>query len=156
MAGEHNIAIDTRALSKIGFPLIQHPFNHADFIKKCVVCVKCYNHNQQSHHDIAITQIARFMGPTWDPPGSCRPQVGPMLAPQTLAIRVLHCLWHVCIASQRFLSKIPTIYLHIHTELLLSVSVWLGVQSSFDFVISIVFVRQRFVVRKYAEVATTI
>ena len=26
-------------------------------------------------------QIARFMGPTWDPPGSCRPQVGPMLAP---------------------------------------------------------------------------
>ena len=30
------------------------------------------------------TQIARFMGPTWGPPGSCRPQVGPMLAPQTL------------------------------------------------------------------------
>ena len=27
-----------------------------------------------------ITQITRFMGPTWDPPGSCRPQVGPMLA----------------------------------------------------------------------------
>ena len=26
-------------------------------------------------------QIARFMGPTWDPPGSCRPQEGPMLAP---------------------------------------------------------------------------
>ena len=24
------------------------------------------------------TQIARFMGPTWGPPGSCRPQVGPM------------------------------------------------------------------------------
>ena len=22
--------------------------------------------------------IARFMGPTWDPPGSCCPQVGPM------------------------------------------------------------------------------
>ena len=31
-----------------------------------------------------ITQIARFMGPTWGPPGSCRPQVGPMLAPWTL------------------------------------------------------------------------
>ena len=30
------------------------------------------------------TQIARFMGPTWDPPGSCRPQMGPMLAPWTL------------------------------------------------------------------------
>ena len=29
-------------------------------------------------------QIARFMGPTWGPPGSCRPQLGPMLAPWTL------------------------------------------------------------------------
>ena len=30
------------------------------------------------------TQIAKFIGPTWCPPGSCRPQVGPMLAPWTL------------------------------------------------------------------------
>ena len=30
------------------------------------------------------TQIARFAWPTWGPPGSCRPQVGPMLAPWTL------------------------------------------------------------------------
>ena len=30
------------------------------------------------------TQIAKFMGPTWGPPGSFRPQMGPMLAPQTL------------------------------------------------------------------------
>ena len=29
-------------------------------------------------------QIARFMGPTWGPPGSCRPQMGLMLAPWTL------------------------------------------------------------------------
>ena len=29
-------------------------------------------------------QIARFMGPTWGPPGSCRPQMGPMLATWTL------------------------------------------------------------------------
>ena len=28
--------------------------------------------------------MARFMGPTWGPPGSSRPQVGPMLAPRTL------------------------------------------------------------------------
>ena len=28
-----------------------------------------------------FTQIARFMGPTWGPPGSCRPQLGPMLTP---------------------------------------------------------------------------
>ena len=31
-----------------------------------------------------ITQIARFMGPTWDPPGDDSTQVGPMLAPWTL------------------------------------------------------------------------
>ena len=30
------------------------------------------------------TEIAKFMGPTWGPPGSCRPQMGPMLAPWTL------------------------------------------------------------------------
>ena len=30
------------------------------------------------------TQIARSMGPTWSPPGSCRPQMGPMLTPWTL------------------------------------------------------------------------
>ena len=29
-------------------------------------------------------RIARFMGPTWGPPGSCRPQMGPILAPWTL------------------------------------------------------------------------
>ena len=31
-----------------------------------------------------LSQIARFMGPTWGPPGPCRPQMGPMLAPWTL------------------------------------------------------------------------
>ena len=31
-------------------------------------------------------QIAKFMGPTWGPPGSCRPQMGPMLAPRTLPL----------------------------------------------------------------------
>ena len=30
------------------------------------------------------TQIAKFMGPTWGPPGSCRPQMGPMFASWTL------------------------------------------------------------------------
>ena len=27
------------------------------------------------------------MGPTWGPPGSCRPQMGPMLAPMNLALK---------------------------------------------------------------------
>ena len=36
------------------------------------------------------SQIAKFMGPTWGPPGSSRPQMGPMLVPWNLllAIRV--------------------------------------------------------------------
>ena len=29
-------------------------------------------------------EIAKFMGPTWGPPGSCRPPIGPMLAQWTL------------------------------------------------------------------------
>ena len=33
---------------------------------------------------LLLSLIAKFMGPTWGPPGSCRPQMGPMLAPWTL------------------------------------------------------------------------
>ena len=29
-------------------------------------------------------QIAKFMGPTWGPPGSCRPKMGPMFVPWTV------------------------------------------------------------------------
>ena len=39
------------------------------------------------------TQITKFMGQTWGPPGSYRPQMGPMLAPWTLIsgnVRVCH------------------------------------------------------------------
>ena len=35
-------------------------------------------------HCSICTQIANFLGPTWGPPGSCRPQIHPMLAPWTL------------------------------------------------------------------------
>ena len=38
------------------------------------------------------TLKARFMGPTWGPPGSCRPQMGPMLAPWT-AVRAVTNDW---------------------------------------------------------------
>ena len=40
-------------------------------------------HQIQMYTD-RLAQIAKFMGPTWRPPGSCRPQMGPMLAPWTL------------------------------------------------------------------------
>ena len=48
------------------------------------------------------SQLARFTWPTWDPLGSCRPQVGPMLAHEPLlsgfissfsAIRYVFWLW---------------------------------------------------------------
>ena len=39
-----------------------------------------------------VSQIARFMGPIWGPPGSCRPQMGPMLAPWTL-LSGMSLLW---------------------------------------------------------------
>ena len=35
---------------------------------------------------LLTSQIAKFMGPTWGPSGSCRPQMGPMLAPWTLLL----------------------------------------------------------------------
>ena len=31
-----------------------------------------------------ISQIANFIGPTWGPPGSCWPQMGPIMAPWSL------------------------------------------------------------------------
>ena len=31
-----------------------------------------------------LPQITKFMGPIWGPPGSCRPQMGPMLAPWSM------------------------------------------------------------------------
>ena len=36
------------------------------------------------------SQIAKFMGSTWGPPGSCRPQICPMLGPWSL-------LWGTCL-----------------------------------------------------------
>ena len=55
--------------------------------------------------------IAKFMGPTWDPPGDDRPQVGPMLAPWTLLsglrVRITLVLWFVSsIFSESTLGKI--------------------------------------------------
>ena len=46
---------------------------------------------------VSISQIARFKGPTWDPPGSCRPQVGPMLAPWTLQSGIVFLNSWVCV-----------------------------------------------------------
>ena len=57
--------------------------SHSFFISK-PICIFEYfrcDYPKMSH---IRSQIARFMGPTWGPPRSCRPQMGPMLAPWTL------------------------------------------------------------------------
>ena len=44
-----------------------------------------------------MTQIAKFMGPTWGPPGSCRPPMGPILAPWTLlSVETLFLVCYRC------------------------------------------------------------
>ena len=54
------------------------------FITGCTE--SCQNDNFRYSH---WPQIARFIGPTWGPPGSCRPQMGPTLAPWTLLTKML-------------------------------------------------------------------
>ena len=41
------------------------------------------------------SQIAKFMGPTWGPSGSCRPQMSPMWAPWTLLSKLSSNLWRL-------------------------------------------------------------
>ena len=76
--------------------MLYMPHNIMDFtIFICQWLFQRYEHewlwpgydNMGSVNFAAYSQIARFMGPTWGPPGSCWPQVGPMLAPINLAIR---------------------------------------------------------------------
>ena len=49
--------------------------------------------NFDSNTFVITAQIANFMGPTWDPPGSWWPQMGPMLAPWTLLLGWLLWRW---------------------------------------------------------------
>ena len=49
-----------------------------------IVVILFHTNSVEIHWGENISQIARFTWPTWSPPGSCRPQVGPM----NLAIRV--------------------------------------------------------------------
>ena len=53
---------------------------------KCIVKINLHQTkpNYSDAKTLWTSQIAKFMGPTWGPPGSCRPQMGLMLAPWTL------------------------------------------------------------------------
>ena len=60
-----------------------------------------------------IAQIAKFMGPTWGPPGSRRPQMCPMLAPWTLLSGINTV--HHAIKTNNASSVLVIIEVHIHT-----------------------------------------
>ena len=56
-----------------------------------------------------FTNITNSMGPTWGPPGSCRPQMGPMLAPWTLLLQHLWSYIFTLLVS----SKRATLWLQV-------------------------------------------
>ena len=72
-------------LSRYKFPLLHLYNNIVHCIKLCSQSVFCFQQNECS-------QIAKFMGPTRGLPGSCRPQMGPMLDPWTL-LSGLRIIW---------------------------------------------------------------
>ena len=51
----------------------RHRWNPTNTVLKCV--------RFEDNNSWMLSLITRFMGPAWCPPGSCRPQVDPMLAP---------------------------------------------------------------------------
>ena len=67
------------------YPVLMHERYH-DFPSAIETTLKTMGGKciRSIHQEWIWSQIAKFMGPTWVPPGSCRPQMGPMLAPWTL------------------------------------------------------------------------
>ena len=67
----------------------------------------CDKHPYPGH-----TLIARIMGPTWGPPGSCRPQVGPILAPWTLLSGYISVYQYSKYLSPEYIYIYMYIYIH--------------------------------------------
>ena len=68
---------------------IQLRWGHASvmgsqMILKIIFVRQFFFQTDSKYHQHMTAQIAKFMGPRWGPTGSCRPQMGPMLAPWTL------------------------------------------------------------------------
>ena len=68
-------------------------------------------------NDSIISQIAKFMGPAWGPPGSYRPQLGPMLAPWTLPSGLLMHMCHPASVLEHF-----WVHAIIHSMVMLCIS----------------------------------
>ena len=56
---------------------------------------RCYSLISYNYDITQMSRITKFMGPTWGPHGSCRPQMGPMLAPWTLlSVVLIRRMWN--------------------------------------------------------------
>ena len=92
--------VSTRGIASL-YKWQKHPHFHPG---QCCVGPMCSVSKQISSRFSYISLIARFMGPTWGPPGADRTQVDPMLAPWIL----LFGIWpYICfvpkvLAKQHF------------------------------------------------------
>ena len=80
-------------------------------------------HDVNIAHALRTSQIARFIGSTWGPPGSCWPQVGPMLSPWILLsgvrMNMRHAFKNITSTSNKhqFLINLNIGTCNIHTQL---------------------------------------
>ena len=71
--------------------------------------IHSYIHDEWRVPSDMLAQIAKFLRPTWGPPGSCRPQIGPILTPaMSRAIRRITdgCLYSALNDVCRHVSKL--------------------------------------------------
>ena len=76
--------------------------------------IKQYEENDEnSYIPCEVPLIARFMGPTWGPPGADRTLVGPMLAPETLLSGTLLIANSVLREDEHYLNQIKYVLLNL-------------------------------------------
>ena len=87
--------------------------------------------------DIPISewiQWDKLMGPTWGPPGSCRPQMGPILAPWTLlsgSVRpALNPVKFLVPGCYIYLPTDMHTYTHVYIQVF--ISKWIGWKNAFQ------------------------
>ena len=85
-------------LQTVSFPYRTLPSPHTDiysYIYIYIANAMSWRQEFKSKRTVTISsQIAKFMGPTSGPPGSCRPQMGPLLAPWTLLLYFVVSICH--------------------------------------------------------------
>ena len=92
---DHYLAVSRRCMQ---ITISNQNGNHANEYPVCCWEQQCYPSPYHKVNEFTLsvqdqggaTQITKFMGPTWGPSGTCRPQMGPMLAPWTLLSGYIH------------------------------------------------------------------